>query len=339
MLTDLAAKIQRRENLTRQESVSAAEAILAGGHDEDAIAQFLVALAEKGETADEIAGFASALMTRAVRVEAPAGAVDLCGTGGSGLPRFNVSTAAAFVVAACGLPVAKHGNKGSRQPDGSFDLIEALGLPVQLAPEVAGNALREVGLAFLFARAYHPIMKNVVGARKKAGRRTIFNLVGPLCNPSGVSLQVIGTADATKLDALSQALRMLGRERALVVRGEPGIDEFSISGASEVVEITRDSVRRFRLTPEECGVRTVAYNNLPSGLAPENARSFHSLLEGKAPEPVRSIVALNAGAVLYAAGRARAISNGYRQALECIADGRMKRKFEEYRRFVAGRAS
>jgi anthranilate phosphoribosyltransferase len=334
MLTDLIPKLARRQDLTRDEAGAAADAILEGKQDEDTVARFLVALAEKGEIADEIAGFASALMRRAVRVEAPPDAVDLCGTGGSGLPRFNVSTAAAFAVAACGVPVAKHGNKGSRQPDGSFDLIENLGLPVELSPAQAAEALRNVGLAFLFARAYHPIMKNVVGARKKAGRRTIFNLVGPLCNPAGVSVQVIGTADRAKLEELGKALQILGRRRAVVVRGEPGIDEFSISGASEALEVTPGGLRRFRLLPEECGITPCAYDSLLAGRGPENAGAFRDLLEGKAPESLREIVALNAGAVLYVAGRVSSIADGCQEARRCMSDGRLKRKYDDYSRFV-----
>lgn len=334
MIPELLTQLKRRQDLTRQEAGTAAQAILSGSFDEDTIAAFLVALAEKGETALELTGFASALMKHVVRVEAPPGAVDLCGTGGSGLARFNVSTAAAFVVAACGVPVAKHGNKGSRKPDGSFDLIEQLGLPVQLSPEVARDAIRETGLAFLFARAYHPIVKNVVGARKKAGRRTIFNLVGPLCNPAGVSLQVIGTADATKLDALAQALQLLGRKRALVVRGEPGIDEFSTSGPSEAVEVTPDSMRHVPLNPQDCGIEPIAYDSLLAEVGEDNAKTFLALLDGQASRHVEDIVALNAGAVLYVAGKAASIPDGCARARACIRDGRMKTTFERYKRFV-----
>jgi anthranilate phosphoribosyltransferase len=260
--------------------------------------------------------------------------VDLCGTGGSGLQRFNVSTAAAFVVAACGVPVAKHGNKGSRQPDGSFDLIEALGLPVQLPPEVARDAMKEVGLAFLFARAFHPIMKNVVGARKKAGRRTIFNLVGPLCNPAGVSLQVVGTADKTKLEELARALQLLGRRRAIIVRGEPGIDEFSISGLSAVFEVTPTSARRFEVAPTACGIKPISYDSLLADVGQDNKQAFLNLVAGRAPRNIQDIVALNAGAVLYVADQATSIDQGYIQAKNCLADGRMRRKFEEYKDFV-----
>ncbi|MSR64199.1 MAG: anthranilate phosphoribosyltransferase [Verrucomicrobiae bacterium] len=337
MLQEFSNRISSRTNLTREESFAAAEEILQGGHDENAVARFLVALSEKGETADELAGFASALMKNVIRVEAPPNAVDLCGTGGSGLQRFNVSTAAAFVVAACGVPVAKHGNKGSRQSDGSFDLIEQLGLPVQLPPEVARDALKETGLAFLFARAYHPIMKNVVGARKKAGRRTIFNLVGPLCNPAGVSVQVIGTADKAKLGELARAIQLLGRRRALVVRGEPGIDEFSVSGTSEVIEVSPTSLRRFEWNPKLCGINVISYDSLLGEVGKENQPAFLNLIAGRASQNIQDIVALNAGAVLYAADRAKSIEEGHTSARACIVDGRMRGKFEEYKRFVLAR--
>lgn len=335
MIPEQLTKLKQRQDLSRDEAGAAAQAILSGSFDEDTIAAFLVALAEKGETAQELTGFTSTLMKHVVRVDAPSDAVDLCGTGGSGLPRFNVSTAAAFIVAACGLPVAKHGNKGSRNPDGSFDLIEQLGLPIQLSPELAHAAIRETGLAFLFARAYHPIMKNVVGARKKAGRRTIFNLVGPLCNPASVSMQVIGTADATKLDALAQALQLLGKKRALVVRGDPGIDEFSTSGPSEAVEVTPQSIRRFAVSPQECGIEPVPYDALLSEVGDDNAKTFLALLDGRASTHVEDIVALNAGAVLYVAGKAASIPDGCTRARACIRDGRMKDIFEKYKRFVS----
>lgn len=339
MLATLHSAIRDGRHLTRDEAIAAAETILEGGHDEEAVAQFLVALAEKGETAEEIAGFASALMARAIRIEAPEGAVDLCGTGGSGLPRFNVSTAAAFVVAACGVPVAKHGNKGSRQPDGSFDLIESLGLPVALPPEVAREALANVGLAFLFARAYHPIMKNVVGARKRAGRRTIFNLVGPLCNPAGVKVQVIGTAQARNLPVLAEALQMLGRRRALVVRGDPGIDELSVSGPSDLIEVGGDSIRPSKLLPTDVGINPSPYETLPLGLASGNAGVFFELLDKHTPPNLVDLVALNAGAVLYIAGRAPSIRDGCAQARQCLVDGRARSKWEEYRRFVNARCA
>jgi anthranilate phosphoribosyltransferase len=178
-----------------------------------------------------------------------------------------------------------------------------------------------------------------VGARKKAGRRTVFNLVGPLCNPAAVGVQVIGTADLSKKDELARALQLMGRRRALVVRGEPGIDEFSISGGSDVVEITPHRLRSFRLSPEECGISLEPYANLPSGLAPANAKSFCELLEGAAAASIRDLVALNAGAVLYVAGRAQSIKEGYIQAKLCVVDGRMKQKFDEYKRFVGERSS
>jgi anthranilate phosphoribosyltransferase len=335
MLRKLEVTIKDGKHLSREQAVAAAESILNGSHSEDVVAQFLVALAEKGETADEIAGFASALLKRAVRIEAPPGAVDLCGTGGSGLPRFNVSTAAAFLVAACGVPVAKHGNKGSREPNGSFDLIEALGLPVELSPALARECLEKVGLAFLFARAYHPIMKHVVGARKKAGRRTIFNLVGPLCNPAGVTMQVIGTADRAKLEPIARALQMLGRKRALVVRGDPGIDEFSTAGVTDMWETTPGAIRHLSLTPEECGITRVSYDQVAGGNGAVNARVFHQMLDGRAPQSVQDMVALSAGGVLYVAERVRTIAEGCARAKRCIAEGGLRRKFEEYRRLVS----
>lgn len=301
--------------------------------DDEVIARFLVALAEKGETASEIAGFATELLRRAVPVEAPPGAVDLCGTGGSDLPRFNVSTAAAFVVAACGVIVAKHGNRGSRRPNGSFDLLEQLGVPVELPSAMISQCLTQVGLAFVYARAYHPVMQRVVEARRIANRRTIFNLVGPLSNPAQVSLQIVGTADPRRLQVLAQALQILGRRRALVVCGEPGVDEFSVSGRSIVLEIRQGSIRVQEFQPEDIGIKPVDYAFLPTGDSRENAEVFTALLDDQAPDAISAMVALNAGAVLYLAGKETTIKNGYLQARKAIAEGKMKQKFEELRSF------
>ena len=334
MLCKTIERLRKGSALSFDESKTLANAIFAVEDDARTVADLLIALADKGETGDEIAGFASALLDRVDAVAAPAVAADLCGTGGSGLSRFNVSTAAAFVAAACGVPVAKHGNKGSRCANGSFDLLEALDLPIDLSPSDSSDALRATGLAFLYARQYHPVMKKVAVARKLASRRTIFNLVGPLANPAGVRFQIIGTADTSRIDALAAAVQILGRARVLIVSGEPGIDEFSISGQSTVCDITQDSIRTFSCAPNDFGISPVDYDTVPSGLAESNAKIFLELLDGRADVSITDMVALNAGAVLYATGRVESILKGFELAKTAITDGSTKRKYDEYSSYV-----
>ncbi len=327
-------RIHGGADLAREESADAAAAILQEEMQDSVVAEFLVALAEKGETGDEIAGFASVLMNHAARVDASEGCVDLCGTGGSGRPRFNVSTAAAFVVSACGVPVAKHGNRGSRQPNGSFDLLEALELPLEMAAQQASDCLESMDLAFLYARQYHPIMKNVVAARKLAARRTIFNLVGPLCNPAKIGFQVIGTSDPVLMRSLGDALKSLGRIRSLVVCGDPGIDEISISGATRMLEIRPESMISSTISPDELGIMCVPYEEIPAGPAAFNAAIFRALLANEAADSTRDMVALNAGAALYVCGHCLTLRDGYLEARESIADGRVKAKFDEYKAYA-----
>lgn len=327
-------RIRAKQDLTQNEAAETATEILEGKHSDNEIAEFLVSLSTKGETGDEIAGFASVLIQNAVHVDAPAGTVDLCGTGGSGRARFNVSTAAAFVVSACGVPVAKHGNRGSRQPNGSFDFLEALDLPLELPAQNASLSLESVGIAFLYARQYHPIMKNVVNARKIAARRTIFNLVGPLSNPANVDYQVIGTCDPGLMQPLGEALQGIGRRRSIVVYGEPGIDEISISGETRLLKIDSNTMSSFSVSPTDFGIAHVPYDALPSGDAESNVSTFNDVLEGKIRDGIVDMISVNAAAAMYIAGHSSSLIEGYGEAHECILDGRMKAKYEAYRSYV-----
>ena len=334
MLHEIIKRLQKGDDLSFDEAKTLASVLFAAEDSDVAVAEVLIALADKGETGDEIAGFASALLARTHAVTAPANAADLCGTGGSGLSRFNVSTAAAFAAAACDVPIAKHGNKGSRCANGSFDLLEALGLPVDLSPKDSCAALHATGLAFLYARQYHPVMKKVVAARKQAGRRTIFNLAGPLANPADVHFQIIGTDEVSRLNSLATAVRILGKTKVLIVSGEPGIDELSISGETTVCEITQNSTRTFSVKPEDFGITPVAYDMIPSGLAKSNAQIFLDMLDDQADINITNMVALNAGAVLCVTNRTESIPDGFAIAKAAIVDGRMKRKYEEYSSYV-----
>ena len=253
--------------MSDEQDRACAESLLDGKFGDEEGATILVALAERGESAAKIIAFANAILARAV---APPDVVvgrgiDLAGTGGSGLDRFNVSTTAALLTASLGAKVVKHGNRGSRQPNGSFDFLEQLQMPFDLAPETMAAVYQQADLALFFARAWHPAMAAVVGARKAAGRRTIFNLAAPLCNPASPPFQVLGASDGRVAETLIQVLNGLGRERALVMCGHPGIEDFSTSGSTEVWELRDGEVSSRTVTPEELGVAVADYEALPRG--------------------------------------------------------------------------
>jgi anthranilate phosphoribosyltransferase len=257
--------------------------------------ELLAALGERGETGIEVAAVVRGLLERAARIDARGPCLDLCGTGGSGLARFNVSTTAAFVLAGLGARVAKHGNRGSLKPNGSFDLLEALGIPFGLAPDAHGQLIERTRLCFLFARAMHPAVAAVAPYRKAAGRRTIFNLAGPLANPARPERQLIGAATWRTAEVVADALGHLGVERALVVCGEPGIDEISVCGVTRWIEITP----RSRHEGEWRHPRLhVDYGLIPSGEAAGNAALFGELIAGGGTAELRALVATNAAAAL-----------------------------------------
>jgi len=308
------------------------ELLMSGDLAEDEGAGLLVALAERGETATELAAFVRGLRARAVRVPGPERVLDVCGTGGSGLARFNVSTTAAFVLAAAGIPVAKHGNRGSRRPNGSFDLLDELGVPFSLQPEDLGRLLDETGVCFLFARAVHPAVAAVVPMRKAAGRRTIFNLAGPLANPLGVSHQIIGACDAATAGVLAGALAQLGVSRALVVCGEPGIDECSVTGATRWWLLDGDARREGRFPPPAAH-RGVDYAALPGGDAAENAAHFRRLLTGDETGPLHAMLCRNAGLAidLWEGREPDPAGEGAARAAKLLADGAVQRCFDRHR--------
>ena len=259
-IAQFAAAVAAGNDLTADEARACADAVFAAAATEwDQVVALLQALAEKGEAASEVTGFARAILERAT--PAPDGVrgrgVDLAGTGGSGLARFNVSTAAAFTVAAAGTPVVKHGNRGSRQPNGSFDFLDALGIDYAMAPEAMARCFAETGLAFFFARAWHPAMAAVAPARQQVARRTIFNLAAPLCNPAQPPYQFMGASSVAAAELLIEVLADLGRRRALVVCGAPGIDDLSIAGPTEVFTLDAGAVRRETVRPEQFGIRLV----------------------------------------------------------------------------------
>ena len=333
MISAYIDKIKTGESLCSDEAEQCLDTILEKDVPDGQIAELLVVLSEKGESADEILGFSRALLAKSKPVPLTSNAIDSCGTGGSGLNRFNVSTTAAFVLSAGGVPVIKHGNKGSKRPNGSFDLLEKLGCEFDFEDDPLADIFAKTNVCFLFARTYHPVMKKVVNARQMADRRTIFNLSAPLCNPANPHYQILGTIDVAMGRQLSEVLRHLGRTRFLIVIGEPGIDEISISGPTHIFEVVGDITKEYKITPSEFGITEWDYSTIPGGDSNENAEIFLSLLQNQTPEPIFDLVCLNAGAAFYCFGRADSIKEGFDLSKSLFARGLVQEKFLAYKRF------
>jgi anthranilate phosphoribosyltransferase len=293
--------------------------MLGGAMADDEIEATLLELADRGETADDIAGAALAMRERMTRIEAPALAIDVCGTGGDGQHSLNVSTATAVVVAACGVPVAKHGNRAASSKAGTADTFEALGLNLDAASARAGQTLAEQGIAFLFAQAHHPAMRHVMPIRRQIGRRTIFNLIGPLANPAGVTRQLIGVAQPDLVPIYAEAMRLLGTDRAMIVSGEEGLDELSVSGPSRIATIGF-SLGSDRVTPQDAGLDSYPLEDLRGGEADYNAAALRRLLAGE-PGAYRNAVLLNSAGALIVAGEASDWREGAERAARAIDSG------------------
>lgn len=308
------AALARGSELGRSESLEIFREIVAGGADPAQIGALLLGLAIRGESAEVIAGAVAAMREAVIRVPCRADAIDTCGTGGSGVPRRNVSTAVALAVAACGVPVAKHGNRGISSPSGSADVLAALGVDITAGPEVVARCVDDVGVGFLFAPGLHPAMKHAAGPRRALGLRTIFNLVGPMTNPAGVRRQVIGVFDPRRCAAVAAALGGLGSERVFVVHGlraghpvtpesPPGIDDLSPEGESLVVEWRRGALHTHVLRPEHAGLGAVALSGLAGEDPAANAAALRRLLDGE-PGPYRTSVQYSGALALLVAGEA-----------------------------------
>ena len=298
-------------------------AILDGAQDANAIAAFLVALSARGETASEIAGAALAMRARMISVKAPANAIDVCGTGGDGHHTLNVSTAVSLVVAACGVPVAKHGNRAASSKSGAADTLEALGLDLTNAGLRAEQTLADIGIAFLFAQSHHPKLGPIAPIRRAIGERTIFNLMGPLANPAGVSRQLVGIARPAYVPVYAEAIRRLGTDRSMVVSGDEGLDELSLAGGNEVADVAHGAVRMGRITPVEAGLATAPVDAIRGGDAAHNADALRALLMGE-PGAYRDAVLFNAAGALIVAGEVDDWNAGVEEAAEAIDKGLAK---------------
>jgi len=323
--------------VTHSRSLSEAEAagvmrdIMSGEATPAQVGAFLVALRLKGETVDEITGMARVMREHALTVPAAdlSGLVDTCGTGGDASGTFNVSTAAAFVVAAAGAPVAKHGNRAMTSACGSADVLEALGAKIDLPPEQVARCIREVGFGFMFAQVFHPAMKNVAGPRREIGVRTVFNVLGPLTNPAGAAHQLLGVARPELAPLLAEALGRLGARHALVVHGHGGLDELSLSGPSAVHELREGVLREYAVSPQEVGLAPAPNESLRGGSPEENASALRAVLDGR-PGPLRDITLLNAAAALVAADLAAELKEGVRLAAQAIDSGAARDKLNAF---------
>lgn len=319
-ITDATERLLAGEDIGRSGAEAALAAVLSGAVDPVQTGGFLIALRAKGETADEIAGLAAAIRSHATAVSSVlSNLVDTCGSGG-GAPTFNISTAAAIVAAGAGAAVAKHGNRSVTSRSGSADVLESLGVRIDIPAERVGECLDTVGIAFMFAPNHHPAFRHVGPVRKALGVRTIFNVLGPLVNPAGASRQVIGLFDVAYLDRVGEALHMLGTTRALVVAGRDGIDEISITTPTDVVEVSVDGVHRHVIDAQEFGIARASIHDLRGGSPDENAVIIRDILGG-VHGPPRDVVAVNAGAVLWIAGVSDDLGEGIRLAHESIDSG------------------
>ncbi len=329
-------RVVASENLHSGDAREAMLSILNGTATTAQIAAFLVALRMKGETPEELLGFARAMREKGSRVDTGFNGeplLDTCGTGGDGAGTFNISTLAAFVVAAAGVRVAKHGNRSLSSQCGSADLLEALGIQVHLDAERSAQAIRETGIGFLFAPAFHPAMKYAQPARLELKMRTVFNLLGPLTNPAGATAQVIGAPSAAAAELMALALAGLDPVCAFVVHGSSGLDEISTTGPTVVFEVRHTHVHQRTWNPEDFGVEPAGIEALRGGTRETNLAIAQAILTGERG-PKRDIVLVNAAAALVAAGRAASVSEGMRLAAEAVDSGGARRKVEELAAFT-----
>lgn len=315
-------------NLSEEEMAQCMDEIMEGKATPAQIGAFLMALRIKGETVEEITGAAVIMRKKALRIKAPSGTLDTCGTGGDMSRTFNISTISAIVLSACGVPVAKHGNRSVSSATGSADLLEALGIKIDLTPEQVEKCLTETNFGFLFAPLFHPAMKYAIGPRKEIGIRTIFNILGPLTNPAGAKRQILGVFANRLIRPLAEVLGRLGAEDAMVVHGQDGLDEISICDGTIISRFKHGKIEDFVISPEEFGIKRADLTSIQGSGKEQNARIAVSIFKGE-HGPKRDIVLMNAAAGLLVAGKADNLNLGYRMATEAIDSGNALAKLEQ----------
>jgi len=335
VLKDYLVKIQNRETLTEDEMMFAMGSIMDGECSDSEIAALLMGLSMRGETIEEITGAAKVMRHKAHKISAPDDAVDCCGTGGDQSGSYNISTAVALVSAACGVPIAKHGNRAASSKSGTADVLETLGINLDAPQDILEDALREIGFAFLMAPAHHPAVKHVRSVRKAMGIRTLFNIIGPLANPAGTKFQLIGVYDKNLVVPIAEALAALGSERAWVVHGDDGMDEITVTTTTLIAELNNGIVTSREISPEDFGLPRHAPEELKGGDPEHNAKALTALLEGQAGA-YRDIVLANTAAVLKIHGDVSLLTEGVEKAADAIDSGKALKLMEDYRRFTNG---
>jgi len=339
MIREAISRVIERKDLNEKQMVEVMNEIMGGEATPAQIGSFITALRMKGETIEEISGAAKVMREKATRIETGVALdkgeilVDTCGTGGDNSGTFNVSTTTAFVVAAAGIPVAKHGNRSVSSQCGSADVLEALGVNLDLTPEQVGKCVREVGIGFLFAPMLHSAMKHAIGPRREIGVRTIFNVLGPLTNPAGANVQLLGVYSPDLCEKLARVLGRLGSRRALVVCGAGNVDEFTVTGDTEVAELSNGEVRTYTVHPEDAGLGCSRLVDLQGGDTPAESAAILRDVLGGAKGPKRDMLLLNSGAALYAAGKVPGLKTGVVLAAGIIDSGAALAKLEALIKF------
>ena len=330
MIREAIAKLTRKEDLTYEEARGVMEEMMDGTATQAQMGGLLMALSMQGETIDEITAFAEVMREKGVKIKPEREVIDIVGTGGDQVGTFNISTTSAFVVAAGGVPVAKHGNRSVSSRSGAADVLEKLGVEVALTAEQNEKVLNETGICFMFAPVYHSSMKYAAPVRKELGVRTVFNILGPLSNPAAATMQLLGVYDKELAGTMAKVLSNLGVTRGVAVCGEDGLDEITLTGETDVHEIRFGEITSYTITPEQFGYTRCSKEDLVGGTPQENAEITRAILKGEEKGPKRQAVCLNAGAALYIAGKAESMEAGVRRAEELIDSGAALKKLEEF---------
>lgn len=330
MIKEAIIKLSKKEDLTYKEAETVMNEIMSGEATPVQMSAYLTALSLKGETIDEITASAAGMRAHCVKLLHDMDVLEIVGTGGDGANSFNISTTSALVIAAGGVPVAKHGNRAASSKSGAADVLEALGVKITVSPEESARILKKINICFLFAQNYHFAMKYVAPIRKELGIRTVFNILGPLSNPAGANMELMGVYDETLVEPLAQVMAKLGVVKGMVVYGQGKLDEISMSAPTTVCEIRDGWFQSYQIRPEQFGYNSCAKEELAGGTPEENAQITRDILEGREKGPKRQAVCLNAGASLYITGKAKTIEEGVRMAESLIDSGAAVKKLEEF---------
>ena len=330
MIRESIIKLSKKQDLTYQEAEEVMDEIMSGKATPVQMSAYLTALALKGETIDEITASAAGMRAHCIKLLHDMDVLEIVGTGGDGANSFNISTTSSLVIAAAGIPVAKHGNRAASSKSGAADVLEALGVKIDVAPERSTQLLKDIQICFLFAQNYHIAMKYVGPIRKELGIRTVFNILGPLSNPAGANMELMGVYDQSLVEPLAQVMANLGVNRGMVVYGQDSLDEISMCAPTSVCEIRDGKFTSYEITPEQFGYTRCSKDDLVGGTPAENAEITKAILKGEEKGAKRQAVCLNAGAALYIAGKADTMEAGVRMAEELIDSGAALKKLEEF---------